>query len=72
MEAIKAVPEKHEAPKEKPSGIRKSHNCVLILLTHKTKCSFPGQISVQDDQTKVVPFKPCIKIYLMTLCFSQT
>ena len=70
MEAIKAVPEKHEAPKEKPSGIRKSHKCVIILLTHKTKCSF--QRDFQDDQTKVVPFKLCIKIHLITLCFSQT
>ena len=46
MEAIKAVPEKREGPKEKPSGIGKSRNCVLIRqkinnlnLTHKTKCN---------------------------------
>ena len=38
----------------------------IILLTHKTKCSF--QRDFQDDQTKVVPFKLCIKIHLMTLC----
>lgn len=54
MEAIKAVPEKREGPKEKPSGIGKSHNCVLMRkkkpkqnLTRKTKCTilerFPGR-----------------------------
>ena len=30
MEAIKAVPEKREGTKEKPSGIKKLRNCALI------------------------------------------
>lgn len=65
MEAIKAVPEKREGPKEKPSGIGKPVNCVLET-NMKLSAVFQGDF--RHDQTKVV-FEVKIHLTRTTSCF---